>query len=81
MLAMKNTLYKLDLLRKFTNKVSSESWNSKQLSQMSKALDLPIINCMELVEIKPRILRGLRKPPRPIYAWPIPADLASKKFT
>jgi hypothetical protein len=73
---MKSTLDKLDFLRKFTRAVPSESWNSKQLLKMKKALNLSIEDVMGLVEMRPRILRGLRKPPRPIYAWPIPTFLA-----
>jgi len=74
--AMKRTLDRLEFLRKFIRGVPSDSWNSHQLLQMSNALKLSIEDTMVLVEMRPRILRGLKKPPRPIYAWPLPALIA-----
>lgn len=54
-----------DLIRRFTKAVPVEWWDVRPVA---RALRIPLPEAMELVAQRPRLVRGLRKPLRPIYA-------------
>lgn len=74
--AMNATLVRVDHLRKYVKASPEIAWNAKTLKRVGKVLQMDAETVLEIVAIRPRILRGLWKPPRPIYAWIGPFLLA-----
>lgn len=74
--AMTVTLGRIDHLRKYIKAAPETGWDAKALKKVGKVLRMDAETVLEIVSIRPRILRGLWKPPRPIYAWIGPFLLA-----
>jgi len=68
---------RIDAIRKYIKVGSISREELRQISRMSKKLNLDILNALKIAAISPHILRGLKKPPRPIYAWIGPVLTAS----
>ncbi|MBP9865072.1 MAG: methyltransferase domain-containing protein, partial [Candidatus Omnitrophica bacterium] len=68
---------KLDSVRKFVKAASLSKREIKQVGKLQKKLGLDISHVLDMVSISPTLLRGLKKAPRPIYAWIIPTLLAA----
>lgn len=75
--AVKDALGRLDRLRLFCKSAPREAWDAARLEGVARALGLDCAGAMAVVAQKPRLLRGLWKPPRPLYAWPLPAAAAA----
>ncbi len=74
--AMSATLDRIDRLRKYVKATPETAWNARTLKKVARVLRMDAVCVLEIVGIRPGILRGLRKPPRPIYAWIGPFCLA-----
>lgn len=74
---LKETTDRLDLLRRFVKAAPPEAWDAGRLQDVARALEISGAAALEAVALKPRLLRGLWKPPRPVYAWPLPALAAA----
>ena len=48
----------------------------RQIEGARRALRMDIRDVLEIVTVRPRILRGLWKSPRPAFAWPVPTAAA-----
>jgi len=74
--AMTATMTRIDRIREYVKGVPREGWNAKLLRKVGKVLQIAHEDVLEVVRLRPRILRGLKKPPRPIYAWIGPTAVA-----
>ena len=63
---------RVDQVRLFTGKAPRWAWKRAPLRTVVRKLRLDPGSVLELVRARPRILRGLWKNPRPIYAWIVP---------
>jgi len=68
---------KTDAIRRYAKAGPLSTKEIKKVVRMRKALDLGITDVLKIVIVNPSILRGLRKTPRPIYSWLIPALIAA----
>jgi hypothetical protein len=67
---------RVDIIRKYVKGTPAIAWDAKTLRSVARTLKLKNEDAFEIVGIRPRILRGLRKPPRPIYSWILPVIIA-----
>ncbi|TRZ51646.1 MAG: DUF4445 domain-containing protein [Dehalococcoidia bacterium] len=75
---LKNKLFnKIDVIRRYAKIGALSAKQIKKVVRIQKILKLDIIDVLKIVTISPHILRGLRKTPRPLYAWIIPALAAA----
>lgn len=70
--AVKDALGRLDRLRLFCKSAPREAWDGPRLAAFARALGLSGAEALALAALKPRLLRGLWKHPRPRWAWPVP---------
>ncbi|MFT4541276.1 MAG: hypothetical protein ACI841_003325 [Planctomycetota bacterium] len=75
--ARKELLKRLSLLHGFGSQTEPASWSMRQLSLARRALRLEGWQVLEVVGMRPRILRGLWKNPRPLWAMWGPLLLAA----
>jgi len=68
---------KIGNIRKFSKIDSLTKKEMRQIKLAKKYLKLDVSDILEMVLASPKILRGLWKPPRPIYAWIAPALAAA----
>ncbi|MEE9610023.1 MAG: hypothetical protein V3W19_02170, partial [Desulfatiglandales bacterium] len=67
---------RVDIIRKYIKCTPATAWDAKTLRSVAKTLKMKNEDAFEIVSIRPRILRGLWKPPRPIYSWILPVIIA-----
>ena len=63
----KEFIRRLEVIRQFTTKFPMQYWRIGQLRRAARALRCHPVQILEIVHIRSRILRGLRKHPRPYY--------------
>jgi len=63
---------RVDIVRKYIKSTPVTAWDAGTLKRVAKALKLKNEEAFEIVSIRPRIVRGLWKPPRPVYSWVLP---------
>jgi len=73
----RNLFEKIDTIRKAAKTNVINQRHLKKILQMQKALKLPMSDVIRIITISPRIIRGLRKSMRPLYAAIPPTLLAS----
>ena len=66
----------VDALRQFAKATQLTSRQIRQVKEMRRRLRMDIHDVLKTITVSPRILRGLKKPPRPIYAWIVPVGVA-----
>ncbi len=67
----------IDVVKKFIKATTLAHNDVSKIIRMQRRLKIDIHKVLEIVTISPKILKGLEKPPRPIYAWIAPTILAS----
>jgi hypothetical protein len=67
-----DTLARLERLRAFLKAAPPGARDAGRLRAFARALSFSGAEALELAALKPRLLRGLWKPPRPRWAWPLP---------
>jgi hypothetical protein len=64
-----------DAIRKCVKSCRLTGEQVRQILAARRALRLEILDVLKVVSLRPRILRGLRKTPRPIFSWFGPVTL------
>lgn len=66
--ALQKTLAKLEVLRRFLLGAPPAAWDAALVSAAARALRLPPEDVLRLAAHRPKLLRGLWKTPRPVFA-------------
>ncbi len=72
----KDAFDKLMAVQKFMKATRLSRMKISEIAKVRRALGISIADALDIVTMNPRILKGLRKPPRPIYAWVAPTAFA-----
>jgi hypothetical protein len=74
--ARKQLAARMDAIRRCVKKCRLTRQQVRQIVAARRALHMDILDVLEIVTVRPRILRGLWKPPRPVFAWTGPVAVA-----
>lgn len=69
-------LSRIELIRSFLKSAPSSLWDKRLIRWAAWALRMSPESVLEIACLRPKILRGLWKYPRPIFAWILPAAAA-----
>jgi len=74
--ARKQLAARIDAIRRCVKKCRLTRQQVRQIVGAQRALHMDILDVLEIVTVRPRILRGLWKSPRPVFSWTGPVTVA-----